>query len=346
MASSTRLPRAGRAGRYGLPARAIAIAVVGAFLWVLPASPFLTFDDLDADREVGVPEVAEAELGLDSLVTGSITNPFDNEIFRGANRAAKTDRYRPAQSALEIAASFAPARLRIASLRAGGPGTGERTPDGETIAVAEAGPDNATAEAPRVELASLGPAEPVVSDALDAISALSGESADPDHPVPLTIPERLAYARENAPATTHTGTLMPAMSVSAQEQRCMAEAIYFEARGEPYRGQVAVAQVVRNRVAHPLYPNTICGVVFQNQSRRNSCQFSFACDGRPERVTEDDAWARAQEISAKMIDGELYLTEVGRATHYHANYVYPHWASRMTRVVRIDHHIFYRFRNS
>ncbi len=346
MASSTRLSRAGRFGRYGLPARAIAIGVVGTFLWVLPASPFLTFDDLDADREFGVPEVAEAELGLDSLITGSITNPFDNEVFRGANRAAKTDRYLPAASAEEIAASFAPARLRIASLRAGETGPGEVSPDGAAIAVAEAAPDNLTDEAPRVELASLGPAEPVVSEALEAISALSGETADPELPVPVAVPERLAYARENAPATTHTGTLVPAMTVSAQQQRCMAEAIYFEARGEPYRGQVAVAQVVRNRVAHPLYPNTICGVVYQNQSRRNSCQFSFACDGRPERVTEPDAWARAEEIAAKVIDGELYLAEVGRATHYHANYVYPHWAGRMTRVVRIDHHIFYRFRNS
>lgn len=346
MASSTRLPRAGRAGRYGLPARAFAIAVVGAVLWVLPASPFLTFDDLDADREFGVTEVAEAELGIDSLITGSVTNPFEHEIFRGTNRSEKTARFRPAQSAEEIAASFAPARLRIASLRSGETDEAVVSPADPTLAVAEADPETAVDEGPRVELASLGPAEPVVSDALDAISALSGEAVDPEQPAPVAVPDRLAYARENAPATTHTGTLMPAMSVSNREQRCMAEAIYFEARGEPYRGQVAVAQVVRNRVAHPLYPGSICAVVYQNQSRRNRCQFSFACDGRPERVTEDGPWARAQEIAAKMIDGELYLAEVGRATHYHANYVYPHWAGRMTRVVRIDHHIFYRFRNS
>jgi spore germination cell wall hydrolase CwlJ-like protein len=102
--------------------------------------------------------------------------------------------------------------------------------------------------------------------------------------------------------------------------------------------------VVMNRVAHPLYPDTICGVVFQNQSKRNACQFSFACDGIPERVTEQKPWVQAQEIAKGVVDGSLYLSEVGYATHYHATYVYPHWAPRMKKVTKIGLHVFYQFK--
>ena len=129
-----------------------------------------------------------------------------------------------------------------------------------------------------------------------------------------------------------------------EERECLATAIYFEARGEAYRGQVAVAQVVLNRVAHKLYPATICGVVFQNQHRRNACQFSFACDGIPERVTDRKSWQQAEDIARGVASGALYLTEVGYSTHYHATYVYPHWAPRMTKVTKIGLHVFYHFK--
>ena len=151
----------------------------------------------------------------------------------------------------------------------------------------------------------------------------------------------MAYARANAPVTDFS-QLVPA--VSERELWCLATAIYFEARGESYRGQVAVAQVVENRVKHPNYPDTICGVVFQNQQRRNACQFSFACDGHPETITDRRAWTQAQDIAQKVASGELYLPEVADATHYHATYVYPYWAPRMTRLTKIGLHIFYRFR--
>ena len=124
----------------------------------------------------------------------------------------------------------------------------------------------------------------------------------------------------------------------------MATAIYFEARGESYRGQVAVGQVVMNRVAHKLYPNTICGVVFQNQSKRNACQFSFACDGIPEKVTDTKSWKQAQQIAADVVSGKEYLPEVGYATHYHATYVRPHWAPRMKKLTKIGLHVFYQFK--
>ena len=95
----------------------------------------------------------------------------------------------------------------------------------------------------------------------------------------------------NAPAThAWVNKPIPASARSATELKCLATAIYFEARGEPEHGQIAVAQVVLNRLKNPTYPNTICGVVYQNKTHRNRCQFSFACDGRPERITDMGSW--------------------------------------------------------
>jgi spore germination cell wall hydrolase CwlJ-like protein len=105
-----------------------------------------------------------------------------------------------------------------------------------------------------------------------------------------------------------------------------------------------VAQVVLNRVKDRRYPDTICGVVFQNQSRRNSCQFSFACDGIPEVINDSKSWAQAEDIAQRFTSGELYLTEVADATHYHATYVSPAWAPRMTKVTQVGLHVFYKFK--
>ena len=129
-----------------------------------------------------------------------------------------------------------------------------------------------------------------------------------------------------------------------REMHCLAEAIYFEARGEPPEGQAAVAQVVLNRVSSGLYPSTICGVVFQNRSHYRACQFSFACEGRSLRITEPDAWRRAERIANAVSDGKTYVADVGAATHYHANYVRPRWARHLKRMDTIGHHIFYELR--
>ena len=127
-----------------------------------------------------------------------------------------------------------------------------------------------------------------------------------------------------------------------QERRCLAEAIYFEARGESEEGQAAVAQVVLNRVSSGLYPTTICGVVYQNRHRLNACQFSFACDGKPLRVSESLSWRTAVRIAAEVTNGKTYVSDVGASTHYHANYVRPRWASRLEKMDVIGHHIFYK----
>lgn len=128
------------------------------------------------------------------------------------------------------------------------------------------------------------------------------------------------------------------------EKRCLAEAVYFEARSEPEEGQAAVAQVVLNRVSSGLYPQTVCGVVYQNRHHYHRCQFSFACEGRSLRITERESWTNAVRVANEVMDGRTYVSDVGRSTHYHANYVRPRWARHLKRMDVIGHHIFYRLR--
>jgi hypothetical protein len=128
-------------------------------------------------------------------------------------------------------------------------------------------------------------------------------------------------------------------------EKCLAQAIYFEARNEPARGQQAVAQVVLNRVFSPYYPKDVCSVVYQNAHRHLSCQFTFACDGKPETVNEQGAWARANRIATQTLNAKVWLPEVDKATHYHAAYVRPNWIRDMKVMVRYGLHTFYRPRN-
>ena len=131
----------------------------------------------------------------------------------------------------------------------------------------------------------------------------------------------------------------------AKAEKCLANAIYFEARGEQVRGQIAVAQVVMNRVFSGYYPHDVCGVVYQDSHRHLACQFTFACDGIPDRIDELDAWVRAREIARDTLDGKLWLADVGKATHYHAYWVRPIWIREMQKLDRIGVHTFYRPRN-
>ncbi len=135
---------------------------------------------------------------------------------------------------------------------------------------------------------------------------------------------------------------LPLGSFSDREQNCLARGIYFEARGEPVRGQAAVAQVILNRVKNPQYPNSICGVVYQNKNWRNRCQFSFACDRIRDNVKNKKLWSVAQHVARETTAGRIWLPRVGSSTHYHATYVRPRWARSMKRVGRIGLHIFYR----
>jgi hypothetical protein len=123
--------------------------------------------------------------------------------------------------------------------------------------------------------------------------------------------------------------------------RCLTEAIYFEARGEPVRGQVAVAEVILNRVDSRTYPDTVCGVVHQGTGRLYQCQFTYTCDGAAETIREAGAWARAGKIARLMLDGAPRVL-TGGATHYHTNAVNPRWAASFPHTATIGVHRFYR----
>jgi hypothetical protein len=129
----------------------------------------------------------------------------------------------------------------------------------------------------------------------------------------------------------------------AKAEKCLADAVYFEARGEPMRGQEAVAQVVMNRVFSGFYPNNVCGVVYQNANRHLACQFTFACEGKDlSRIDEVDMWEQAKRIAKDMLDGKIWLAEVGHATHYHAYWVHPSWVHEMKKMYQLGVHTFYR----
>jgi spore germination cell wall hydrolase CwlJ-like protein len=132
----------------------------------------------------------------------------------------------------------------------------------------------------------------------------------------------------------------------AKAEKCLADAIYFEARGEVRKGQEAVAQVVMNRVFSGYYPHDVCGVVYQNAHRHLACQFTFACEGKDlSRIEEPDMWEQAKAIAKDELDGKIWLAEVGHATHYHAYWVHPSWVHEMTRLFKLGVHTFYRPRN-
>lgn len=123
---------------------------------------------------------------------------------------------------------------------------------------------------------------------------------------------------------------------------CLASAIYYEAALESEAGRRAVAQVVLNRVRHPAYPTSICGVVFEGSQRLTGCQFSFTCDGSLIRTPIPSLWRQARTIAEEAIGGKVFAP-VGHATHYHANYVVPYWSDSLLKSAEIGTHIFYRW---
>lgn len=123
---------------------------------------------------------------------------------------------------------------------------------------------------------------------------------------------------------------------------CLATAIYYEAASEPVQGQRAVAQVVLNRLRHPAFPKTVCGVVYQGATRSSGCQFTFTCDGSMTVAPVPRLWIGVRAVALAALDGTVE-PGVGMATHYHANRVVPYWAETLTRAATIGSHIFYRW---
>ena len=150
--------------------------------------------------------------------------------------------------------------------------------------------------------------------------------------------------REAEPGARQNYAGLIAPENMAKEQRCLAEAVYFEARSESFAGQAAVAQVVLNRVKSGLYPSSVCGVVYQNSNRYLACQFTFTCEGKSLRITEPGPWRDAVRIAREVYEGTTYLAEVGASTHYHAQYVRPYWAKKLKKMDTIGQHVFYKLR--
>jgi spore germination cell wall hydrolase CwlJ-like protein len=194
------------------------------------------------------------------------------------------------------------------------------------------------------------PAEPAAAPNPAATIANTAETAPARVSLLMPAPNETIAAKGEVTGAGHApkspaeylGLAGPAR---AKHEKCLADAIYFEARGESVRGQIAVAQVVMNRVFSGYYPNSVCGVVYQNASRHLACQFTFACDGIPDRINEPTAWERAKRIAQDTLDGKYWLDDVGKATHYHAYWVHPWWVHEMHKLDRIGVHTFYRPRN-
>jgi spore germination cell wall hydrolase CwlJ-like protein len=307
----------------------------------------LVVDPVTHQREaVKIAGVAYA--ALDTHTTGSLPPPV--ERVHEVNRLAKADMLvtpKPTLTAgvLGGAALFAPAEIAAGlaqaafvvphAVHAVKAVVASVVPPAAAAAVVPPVADDNTHPAP-VTLLAYAPSDDAdgVEKPFEAVMGNSVQGA-----IPLDPGIDAAHAWLNAP--------LPASARSAPEVKCLATAIYFEARGESEKGQIAVAQVVLNRLKNPAYPKTICSVVYQNKDKRNRCQFSFACDGIPDRVSDKESWAKSQVLARRVLndDRTLYMSSIGAATHYHATYVRPRWARSMKKMDKIGRHVFYKTRN-
>jgi len=261
------------------------------------------------------PEVAFRIFGASTQVAlaprAAVPGDEDPQDFDAAGAATQTTTQKGAAAALPAQAGSVPTPASIEAVK-------ERIAHGATPQVPRA-----------VALSSSTPAQP------DAV------------PIEVASFPRATLALQNSSSKNAAHPDYASMidqDKMDSEKRCLAEAVYFEARSEPEAGQAAVAQVVLNRVSSGLYPTNVCGVVYQNRHHYKGCQFSFACEGKSLRITERDAWSNAVRIADEVMAGRTYISDVGRSTHYHANYVKPRWARALTKMDVIGHHIFYRLK--
>jgi len=200
---------------------------------------------------------------------------------------------------------------------------------------------------PLVKLAETPPN--ILDDRPSAALFLASVFSTSSYAFPVSKPEVAVSKKPELGKKLHRGITYKGeteMEYQTRQRRCLATAIYFEARGEPVKGQLAVAQVVMNRVRSSIYPDTICGVVFQGQLRRKGCQFSFTCDGHTDVPKDKERWLLANKLAAQVTRGEVWLPEIGRASHYHATYVKPRWRRDMNKVKKVGRHIFYKIRQA
>lgn len=178
----------------------------------------------------------------------------------------------------------------------------------------------------------------------------------PDNPVPMAfqkISANDAYRyNESIPVVvgglaTARPFVLPIMAGVSNDRAlyCLTAAVYYEAASESTAGQQAVAQVVLNRVRHPAFANSVCGVVFSGSQRATGCQFTFTCDGAMARQPSITGWARARSVAQAALNGFVYAG-VGTATHYHTLWVAPYWSPSLTKVANIGAHTFYRWKGN
>lgn len=177
-------------------------------------------------------------------------------------------------------------------------------------------------------------------------AAASVPLTDPQDLMPLAPQDALAINAARPVSTAVVQAAAP-LIVSATQSglrdtalQCLTSALYYEAASEGDDGMRAVAQVILNRVRHPAYPSSVCGVVYQGSTRATGCQFTFTCDGSLARTPSTSGWARSRRIAEAALSGRVFAP-VGHSTHYHADYVVPYWASSLNKVNTIGRHIFY-----
>lgn len=185
----------------------------------------------------------------------------------------------------------------------------------------------------------------IVCFGVAAASAVTFKPAPVDPTLPVRIALRplgfVPQLPEQAAIEQTDGTAEAVHDLLA-EHRCLAQVMYYEARGEGEEGERAVAEVVFDRLAQGTHGNTVCDVVFEGAGK-TFCQFTFACDGSMRRAKEPEAWRAAQVLAARLMVGELsQISDIKGATNYHASYVHPSWASRFEKIAKIGNHIFYK----
>ena len=316
---STRIERAGVERGYALAsgtARLRTATMPAPDDTIMPVPlPQLQSQDLTVVADVA-PAAAPAKTEVGPASAAATAGRFESKAIlmqgAGSTRGPSADAYR----------AYAALTPPMAPLPMDAPRASEETertsaPQAATASAPEANPDVKPAAAPEAAIAD-------VPNSIDGPKKVWVVLPPPK--MPLTPAQRLGLRGSDYD----------------KAERCLAQAVYFEARNEPVRGQMAVAQVVLNRVFSPYYPNDVCSVVYQNAHRRLSCQFTFACDGKSGAIRERGAWARAQRIARQALAAEIWLPEIAKATHYHAAYVRPYWVREMNVMARFGLHTFYR----
>ena len=351
----------GAAGAYGMPEKLTAQAFTAAMAKLNIRFPKVEHSDSAVERVVQV--VDNASLRAPSPVTDAAP---ESPIVRTMPESVVTPRAEPmpvsnpfaaadAEPAPAVTASLAPRALPDAAV--------ERPLISAPMVFQAPKAEDAQVltELPKTEVVVVAP-EPAVAAKPEPVAPKQAETQpEPPAVTPLPVPRpnlEANLAAEPDPAdfpkavTVHLPLPKPPLSPAQRldlkgkdydkAEKCLAQAIYFEARNESARGQQAVAQVVLNRVFSPYYPKDVCSVVYQNAHRHLSCQFTFACDGKPESVNERGSWVRANRIAKQALAAQVWLPEVDKATHYHAAYVRPNWIRDMKVMVRYGLHTFYR----